>query len=196
MAKRRYWTEQEINYLEKFWGKKSIDQIAKSLNRTTDAVTIKASKLGLGTLKDNIDGIPMTMLPEIIGVPYCSIRKTWKNAGLKTKHCGNNLEYVDEKELYRFMKEHPNLWDARKCDYYYFYSEPWFIQALENERNGNHARRYHKWTEHEKARFIFMREQKGMYFSEIAEVFGISKKNAWKRYNTWKKQQKSEVDNG
>lgn len=185
---RKFWTEEEVHYLETYWGHRSIQNIAKFLDRSPDAVSTKAYKLGLGNVKGSIDGLTLIELPEILGVPYNSIRRTWRDAGLRVRKCGKNIAYVKEKDLHKFMRENTHLWDARKCDYYYFHNQKWFLEILENERNGNHADRYHRWSEQEKARFIYMREQKGMYFREIAEVFGISEKNAWRRYKCWKKQ--------
>lgn len=192
---RRFWTEEEINYLEKKWGVSSISLIAKRLKRTPDSVSSKAHKLGLQSVSNSVHGIPMAMLPEIVGRPYGTVRKTWANAGLKVKKCGKEIAYVQEKDLYKFMQEHPNLWDARECDYYYFYTQKWFLEALENERNGNHAARYKKWSEEDKAKFIYLREQKSWYFRELADEFGITHKNAWKTYQRFKRQ-REEILNG
>ena len=48
----KWWSNEEIEFLEDNWGYKSIPVIAKSLNRTINAVKVKAVRLGLG---DHLD---------------------------------------------------------------------------------------------------------------------------------------------
>ena len=44
----RTWTKSELLTLEEEWGITSIPTLAKNLNRTPEAVTLKAQKMGLG----------------------------------------------------------------------------------------------------------------------------------------------------
>lgn len=44
----RTWKPEELEYLQERWGEVSIPTIAEKLNRTTNAIKIKACRLGLG----------------------------------------------------------------------------------------------------------------------------------------------------
>lgn len=56
MGINRHWTQEELAYLSDNWGKYSLKTIAKKLKRTETAVKLKASRFGLGPIKDG-DGI-------------------------------------------------------------------------------------------------------------------------------------------
>ncbi len=63
----KWWTTEEINYLEDSWGNKSIPVIAKKLNRTIKAVSSKAIKLGLGEYLDSGNYITFNQLIKALG---------------------------------------------------------------------------------------------------------------------------------
>lgn len=70
MAKR--WTPEELAYLQDSWGVYSIETIAKNLNRSINAVRLKAQRIGLGDPTLHFDGITVHQLSKaliIIGVP-------------------------------------------------------------------------------------------------------------------------------
>ena len=46
----RTWTPEEEDYLMEKWGQISVPAIAKKLNRTTNAVKVRAQRLGLGAV--------------------------------------------------------------------------------------------------------------------------------------------------
>ena len=54
----KFWSAEEVEYLEENWGIKSIPNIAKNINRTVAAVKAKAIKLELGEY--NNSGIYIT----------------------------------------------------------------------------------------------------------------------------------------
>ena len=46
----RTWKPEEEDYLMEKWGQISVPSIAKKLNRTTNAVKVRAQRLGLGAV--------------------------------------------------------------------------------------------------------------------------------------------------
>lgn len=46
---RKWWTEEEINYLEEKWGNMPVKAIAKNLSRSVKSVKIKAARIGIGS---------------------------------------------------------------------------------------------------------------------------------------------------
>ena len=47
---KRPWTPEDENYLAEKWGYASVPAIAKKLNRTENAVVVRAQRLGLGSV--------------------------------------------------------------------------------------------------------------------------------------------------
>lgn len=46
------WTKKDVEYLEENFGRKTIKALARKLNRTEDAVIIKAKRIGLGGITE------------------------------------------------------------------------------------------------------------------------------------------------
>ena len=149
MQRSDMWTPEEIEYLKENWGVKSRTAIARNLGRSKNAVSSKSWELNLGYQTDNTDGIPITLLPELIGVKHRNIHKTWiQDLGMKTKKLGKGISYVREQDLANFMKAHRSLWIASKCDKKFFQRYDWFIQALEDEKNHKIVKGQQKeWTQ-------------------------------------------------
>ena len=59
------WKELELKYLKKWYGKKSISEIAKKLNRTKCSVQGKATRLGLADSDKKQDSKPWTLQEEL-----------------------------------------------------------------------------------------------------------------------------------
>ena len=55
MGKNRYWTKEEIEFLQDKWGSMNVKTIAKNLNRSVDAVMLKKNRLGLGRFTESGD---------------------------------------------------------------------------------------------------------------------------------------------
>ena len=81
----RKWTKEDVEYLTEKWGNVSIPSIAKKLNRSVNAVKIKAGRLNLGPMLEN--GAYVTLNQLAIALtgknlsPYC--KKSWiENRGM------------------------------------------------------------------------------------------------------------------
>ncbi len=76
MGKGRSWTQEEIDFLQDKWGVISIKAIAKNLDRSINAVKLKAQRTGLSDARFAFDGITVSQLAEALGISY-SILKNW-----------------------------------------------------------------------------------------------------------------------
>ena len=86
MRKNKKWTYSEIQYMKEVWGSKSIKAIAKKLNRTTNAIKIKAYKLKLKRLTDYGEYITFNQFVNLINKPsYIRYNKKLINAGFPLK---------------------------------------------------------------------------------------------------------------
>jgi hypothetical protein len=93
----REWKEEEIQFLKDKWGEMSIVRIAKKLNRSVDAVKVKASRIGLTSALNYIDGITLNQLARIFDVSYgWTIKRIWidrLNIPYKTKITARTQAY-------------------------------------------------------------------------------------------------------
>ena len=63
----KFWSAEEVEYLEENWGIKSIPNIAKNINRTVAAVKAKAIKLELGEYNNSGIYITFNQLLKALG---------------------------------------------------------------------------------------------------------------------------------
>lgn len=165
----RNWTQKEKEYLEDSWGIISTNTIAKKLNRTVKAVKRQAERMNLGNVWDNVDGIPLKDVAELIGKTSNAIYKVWVGRyKLKATKINRCLKVVSDKELARFMQQYPNLWTPSECDIVYFGEYDWFNKALEEENEQITKRSRAKWNQAD-TEMVGTLRHKGWTFKEIGE---------------------------
>jgi len=85
----RKWTQEEYDYLQDKWGTVSLKAIAKKLNRSENAVLIKACRLGLGPFLDSGEYVTFYQLLKALGIhgSYNYKEISWiKNRGFPIRH--------------------------------------------------------------------------------------------------------------
>lgn len=101
----RTWKPEEEDYLMEKWGQISVPAIAKKLNRTTNAVKVRAQRLGLGAVL--MAGEYVTLNQLLLAVnggssSYGYKMKSWvENRGLpvhtkKVNRCSFRVVYIEE----------------------------------------------------------------------------------------------------
>lgn len=171
---RKRWTPEEVERLIELRDKYTKSDIARLLNRTPSSVNNKIQELELGGLMDNTDRWTFKQITEAIGAGSGVVHKTWVKHGLKFVKRGTFC-LVKEEDLLKFMKMHPELWDASKCDYYLFYQYPWFIEKLKKDKQTPVEHRGYYWTNYQKQQFELL-ARKGYTHRQIAEVIGKTKR--------------------
>lgn len=77
------WDEKDIQYLQNYVGRYSLERIAKKLNKTPKAVAIKAKRLGMGAINYLSDDITARELGRAVGVDGKTVARWINNKGLK-----------------------------------------------------------------------------------------------------------------
>lgn len=127
----RFWGKEQDEYLTRWYTKKTNEQIGKHLNRSEIAVMRRAQRLGLGTMKDYSDSMLVSEVSELMGLNDTYIMRYFR--GLKfIKH--KKYVFINEVDLEKWLVEHPDKWDATKCDKDYFEYFPWFHEKLLQDR--------------------------------------------------------------
>jgi hypothetical protein len=99
MANRR-WTEEDTQFLKDKWGEMSIARIAKKLNRTINAVKVKAARIGLTNALNHIDGVTLNQLANIFDVSYgWMVKRVW----IDRFHIPYKTKIIAQTKAYRYI---------------------------------------------------------------------------------------------
>lgn len=175
---KRCWTKEEEELLVKLAETKLDSEIAKIMKRTKSSIKAKRLRMGIPCFVEQRDILMGSEIAELVGEHSASIYKTWVLKGLHFKSKGP-YKTVSEQQFIKFMKEHPELWKASKCDYYFFCRYQWFKDRLEREKTGNekynHYKNIKRWTEKDISR-MKMLKRKGLTHKEIAKEMGRTRR--------------------
>lgn len=176
-GRHKKWTDEEMENLERWCEKYSTGEIARRLKRSVSSVRCKRIRMYIPNFMEQTDMLTGAEIGRLVGMDKSNIYKTWEPKGLKVQIVGRN-KMVSEEHLTKFMKEHPELWKASKCDYYYFCRYKWFKDRLQRERDGLEDYDFYKdfkhWTTKDISR-VRMLKKRGLTHREIAEEVGRSK---------------------
>lgn len=119
MAREKNWTNEDYEYLENAWGNKSIKSIAKNLDRSENAVMLKAQRLGMGAFLENGDYISFNQLLIALGSGSDGYKmQSWvrnRSFPLKTKRVRNNtFKIVKIDEFLKWAEENKSFLDFSK----------------------------------------------------------------------------------
>lgn len=81
----RKWTKEDVEYLKEKWGTVSIPYIAQKLNRSVNAIKLKAGRLNLGPMLENGSYVTLNQVAiALTGRPFSSYyKKSWiENRGM------------------------------------------------------------------------------------------------------------------
>jgi hypothetical protein len=141
-GRRRRWTEQDDELLERKWGLVSVVRLAQILDRSEPAISNRAVVMKLGKRRPP-DALSLNELMHILGLAAHSrvilwIREGTIKAKRSTRYGGSKCEWeIRQGELERFLRENPHLVDRDKMDpaYQQFVAERW-ITLVEAFRRG------------------------------------------------------------
>lgn len=174
------WTKEEETYLEMWHGVMDQRKIAAHLGKSVGSVREKSRRMGLGNLEEVTDKMTCSNVARIVGVHRKTVNTNWVNMGLKTKKI-NRYRMVSGKDLFDFLQKNLNLWDARKCDYYYFCQYDWFQKKLAEDKK-NKCQYQKPWTDYEVRTLLSMRNR-GVRYKVIAQHLARTEGAVYKKYN-------------
>ena len=173
--RRGHWSEKDIERLNNLSDKHVSADVARLMKRSIDSINCKRQELNIeGRLLDRTYKWTFSQVAEALGVHKSVISKTFVKYGLKFEKQGR-FYLVDEEDLLKFMKEHTNLWNATKCDYYLFYQYPWFMEKLKEDKKVPVQNRGYYWTDYQKQQFTILKHR-GFTHQQIADRIGKTKK--------------------
>lgn len=134
MGKGKKWTKEEDLYLEEYWGVKSIGTLAKNLGRSTDAIMVRKTRLGLGRFWDNGEYITYSQLLQALygidsaGSAYRNFRRCGDFPIRKKKRGKKSYKVVYLQDFWQWAEEHKRLFDFSKMEEYALGAEPEWVK--------------------------------------------------------------------
>ena len=171
------WPKEQEEYLCENWGKVSIPSIAKKLNRSNNAVIIKAQKLGLGGFLSSGEYISFNQLLIALGVQKgCGYKNTsWiKNRGFpvhRKKVLNNTFRIVYIDEFWEWAEQNRAFIDFSKMEPLALGEEPeWVTQQRKEDFKKHHACKNTPWTKLEDEKLTHYVRQRQYTYTEIAAM--------------------------
>lgn len=176
MGKNRKWTAEEEQYLEEKWGTTSIPALAKHLNRTEDAIIVRAQRLHLGAFLEAGDYITMNQLMLALkgGTVSAYCMTSWvKNRGfpVKYKRVGQNrFRIVCLEDFWKWAEKHRDFIDWSRVEKNILGMEPAWVKEKRREHfQRNRQYRTTPWTKDEDALLISLLKEQKYGFREISK---------------------------
>ena len=128
------WMEEDVDYLERNWGEIPLPSIAKKLDRTVNAIKLKARKLGLKRHLHSGKDITFCQLCKTLGqfVNYQQHKKSWIRHGLPVKYktsIHKKFMMIRIDEFWDWAETHKNLLDFSKFEENMLGKEPQWVAA-------------------------------------------------------------------
>lgn len=141
MGQARNWTREEYNLLAEWWGQYSIPTIAKRMNRSEDAIRIKASRMGLGAHVAASDLISFNVLIQELGISkngssYSFTHKKLTALGLPIhthRVQSNSFRMVNIEEFWEFAEKNRHLFDFSRLEENVLGAEPAWVKVKRTE---------------------------------------------------------------
>lgn len=180
----RPWTEEETDYLKRWWGLEDDVTIGIYLKRSREGLRVRAKKLGICNKKiyytarecAGMLGITDSRFVSYIQKGYIKSRKA------KTEQF---IHQIKHEELLEFMENHQDKWDSRdiKISPFLIEQPDWFIEKCkrDSENDIDYLNAHKKWTDEEYNYLLEARAQ-NISFEDIAKKLNRSATSVAHKY--------------
>lgn len=126
-------TEEEIEYMLNHPHIHN-NALAKRFGITKSAVTNLRTRYNAGTYLESVDNkLTIAEITRLMGVPRSTVYQTWiKNYGLTAKKI-DSYRMVKLNDFLKWMQDNKDIWDATRCEEWYFSNYPWFKEKLKQD---------------------------------------------------------------
>lgn len=169
------WTPADEEYLKEKWGETSIPGIAKKLNKSINAVKLKAGRLGLGRHLYSGEEITFLQLMTALGkrnnYGYC--KDSWPKHGCPVKYkksIKKKYMVIDVNDFWVWAQTHKNLLDFSRFERNVLGREPAWVPA---KRKADILAKKFKttpWMQMEDKQLIFLLNKYAYGYREISEM--------------------------
>lgn len=173
----RTWTKEEVEYFKEKWGNVSIPILAKKLNRSVNAVKLKAGRLNLGPMLENGAYVTLNQLAiALTGGNFSSYcKKSWiENRGMPVhskKVIKNTFKIVYLDEFWKWAEKNRSFLDFSKMEPLTLGKEPaWVNEQRKKDYKSNALQRKDRWMPYEDDKLRYLLKQQKYGYAEVAEI--------------------------
>ncbi len=185
------WTQQEESYLMDRWGEVSYGYLSKKLNKSQNAISLKAWRLGLSSIYNTGEYLNTGNIERMLGINGSTVINYWiKKYGLKAqrKALKNDKKWLIKLEdLLEWLEGNQDKWDSRRVELYALGVEPDWLKEKRKRDLRLPKRQNQWWTEEETRELIFYYKQ-GKIPKDIAKVLGRSEHSIYLKLNRLRKE--------
>lgn len=180
----RYWTKEEDEYLNEYWGTKSVQAICKHLDRSENAIIVRASRNKLGAFTESGSYITFYQLISALYntkkvYAYTWTRELWQKNGLKMrlkKVNHSKIWVVEISDFWDFAEKNRHLINFSRLEKNALGFEPPWVEEqrrLDELAHINNATKT-KWTPYELSVLKHYAENKECSVNELSKIIGRS----------------------
>ena len=165
------WTEEDYDYLKRWWGLEDVTTIGIMLGRSREALRNKAKKLGICSKKIYYTARECSIMLGMSDSRFLGyLQKGYvKSRKAKTEQL---IHQIKPQELLDFMEKHQDKWDSRKMTSEPFFIEKpdWYIEKCKRDKENpiDYLDIQKKWTDDE-YKYLLEAKKQGLSFEEIAK---------------------------
>lgn len=176
LSKRRNWTQEEIDFLKENIGVLKLSTIAKKLDRSYEAVSIKLKRLGMANTKNLTGMMTMGELARHLNVDRNIVKRWVDHHGLpctvKVTRLSKKFYFIDTIDFWQWAEKNKEKIDFSKIEEHAILPEPaWVKKERIKDKNAKKKRVYKKWTTKEYKLMVQLREE-GYTYNEIGKTLG------------------------
>ena len=149
----KFWTDEEVYYLEENYGKYSLRTLAKNLNRTESAIRGKCLRLGLTSALGNTGLLNTSDIARALGIDRKTVWNYIQERGLpaKKKVVLNKKKFwrIDIREFWKWLEKNKDLIDISNFEKNMLGLEPDWVDKKRKEDVRNKTRHNQNWTKEE-----------------------------------------------
>lgn len=149
----KFWSDEEIDYLEENFGKYSLKTLSKNLNRTESAIKEKCTRLGLTSALNNTGLLNTNDIAKALGVDrktiwnfiqYNGLPATKKVVLRKAKFWRINI-----KDFWKWLEKNRDLVNFSKLEKNILGPEPYWVDEKRKLDSRNKSRKNKNWSKAE-----------------------------------------------
>ncbi|MFL0574644.1 helix-turn-helix domain-containing protein [Priestia megaterium] len=187
----RRWTEQEDEYLLKYYGSKSLGNISRRLQRSIPALESRLNRLGVYGVRAHTGNITVYELAKCLQIDVHTIYNWIQKKRLPykiTKAKTRKFIGIDVLAFWKWAEHNKELLNFSKIPRNTLIPEPDWVKKQKRYDYSNRPKHENKkWTEEEDARLWYMFYEEGRTQQEIGQLIGRSRHGIQRRLNRLRK---------
>lgn len=180
MGRAPNWTKEEADYLQDKWGVISIRAIANHLEKSVNAVKLKAQRLGLGDPRMNFEGITICQLGKAIGREYSTLKTWMQRYGMPVKKKifaqESRVLIISYSDFWKWAEQYKELMNFAKMEPNILGAEPEWVKVKRkaDQMKSQKTEQAIAWTPEEDQRLVQVLQTKNMTYPDVARLFDRS----------------------